>query len=761
MTDTVVVEGQAKLRDGKKWKSRWVALRKPSPVADCLVLLVYKDRTEKTKGHKERCSITLEDICGLDPGLSFEGVSFTLTILCLSQAVMLGFDNKETLLAWDVRIRYSLGEVHRFAVGVQPGTKLESGPAILHLCNNLLVLARDVPPAVIGQWRLSDLRRYGAVPNGFVFEGGTRCGYWAGVFFLSCVEGEQISFLFDCIVRGISPTRGPFGLRPVLPDPSVTPSSMEDRVKHEAQELEKRLSLLSHCSRQSSTASTSSYGPSVASDERSVSSSSSETSHSDTSLGSRLALWAEPGPVSGAKTPAPQEAMGPPPGKGPPPSEESLCAAVAVVTRPPPKPVRTRGLQEIGRQSSSDSGIATGSHSSYSGSFSSYTGSLDIGQGDEFGSLLSLPEQNLCTCPPYEYQVPGSLKHRYDTPRNLLQASQLPRDQVAAGGDMRGGPPEMAVPRWPPTPSRPELTEEGEVSVDTIWKWPPLQTLGLNLDSQGSEGAPPYGAFAEPRETFSPQAGVPRSLFTACSICGRLKCNHTFNLNYITHEQWCSSKKKCSAQGTTLLHTGIAPMPAVPDKKPVRKEERVKGGMAYETMEGRGLERTAETEERSSYELMGSCGQQRFYTDTEGGVAALGLSGTGKIHRPSLATDPKGGYELMASAVDTPKRGDLSPGEYGGMFVFPPDMAALLDRPRGDGVTYVNIPISPASKKQLHYMELELQEPSCGVRGNSTPCPFTSAALPYAIGRQHRLTQKSRRAVCAMICLLVMQVMNL
>ena len=39
----------------------------------------------------------------------------------------------------------------------------------------------------------------------------------AGVFLLASAESEQISFLFDCIVRGISPTRGPFGLRPVLP----------------------------------------------------------------------------------------------------------------------------------------------------------------------------------------------------------------------------------------------------------------------------------------------------------------------------------------------------------------------------------------------------------------------------------------------------------------------------------------------------------------------------------------------------------------
>lgn len=60
---------------------------------------------------------------------------------------------------------------------VAPGTKLESGPATLHLCNDMLVVARDVPPAVAGQWKLSDLRRYGAVPHGFILEGGTRCGY--------------------------------------------------------------------------------------------------------------------------------------------------------------------------------------------------------------------------------------------------------------------------------------------------------------------------------------------------------------------------------------------------------------------------------------------------------------------------------------------------------------------------------------------------------------------------------------------------------
>lgn len=174
MTEAALVEGQVKLRDGKKWKSRWLVLRKPSPVADCLLMLAYKDRSERARGLRERSSLTLEDICGLEPGLAYEGLAHTLAIVCLSQAVMLGFDSREAMCAWDARIRYALGEVHRFHVTVAPGTKLESGPATLHLCNDLLVVARDVPPAVVGQWKLSDLRRYGAVPNGFIFEGGTR-----------------------------------------------------------------------------------------------------------------------------------------------------------------------------------------------------------------------------------------------------------------------------------------------------------------------------------------------------------------------------------------------------------------------------------------------------------------------------------------------------------------------------------------------------------------------------------------------------------
>ena len=81
-----------------------------APPADCLLMLAYKDKSERAKGLRERSSLTLEDICGLEPGLPYEGLAHTLAIICLSQAVMLGFDSREAMCAWDARIRYALGE---------------------------------------------------------------------------------------------------------------------------------------------------------------------------------------------------------------------------------------------------------------------------------------------------------------------------------------------------------------------------------------------------------------------------------------------------------------------------------------------------------------------------------------------------------------------------------------------------------------------------------------------------------------------------
>ncbi|KAM6960276.1 protein Dok-7-like isoform 1-T1 [Tautogolabrus adspersus] len=853
MTDSVVVEGYARLRDGKKWKTRWLVLRKPSPVADCLVLLVFKDKSEKAQGNKERASVTLEEICGLELGQCFEGVAFTLAILCLNQAALLGFDSKEALQAWDVRLRYSLGEVHRFSVGVLPGTKLESGPATLHLCNNLLALARDVPPVIVGHWNLPDLRRYGPVPNGFVFEGGTRCGYWAGVFLLASAESEQISFLFDCIVRGISPTRGPFGLRPVLPDPSSTQTSTEERLNNEAQELEKRLSMLSH---RSSTVS-SSYCPSAGGDDRSISGSSdtSDNSQSDCSIGSRLAIWTEPPTNPSENSSHSKMALQ---------STEKLSVNQGGGVRPAAKPPRQ--LQEIGRQSSSDSGIATGSHSSYSGSFSSYTGSLDITAGEDFGSVFSLPPhlaQDLspCTCsavPGHEYQVPSSLRYLYDSPKSLLQEgsgttkdnepsipakdtptssnltidstkedkssartceghSETPETKSVSEHLEKGKKTKMApssehpdscyictsvsktivticsvcggfkgTPHIPASgsviPAIPEyhIFNPADPSVDKSpcsqknivksYPSPGLETPTARtsedslLPKKGREklaclvadllGFPSavrqleatsnrlnlYESMSSRNELISAasvtcapsQDARPEKktvIYENCFKCQGERCRpppratpaemHR-NGNIFTLKTFPAGQKRSedqqaaanealsagsqSTDGPCQYEEMNGPKVTSEDKRHHSKEERRRADPAYEIMESRALERNSEAEEKSKYELMGSCGQQRFLQETEGAV-----------------------------------------------FVFPPE-APLPQRPRSDGVTYVNIPVSPTSKKQLNYMELELQESGPGPRGTAPHLPpqrksstkyaqidITATETAHKVGTQHAL----------------------
>uniref|UniRef100_A0A7N6AA59 Docking protein 7 n=1 Tax=Anabas testudineus TaxID=64144 RepID=A0A7N6AA59_ANATE len=397
----------------------------------------------------------------------------------------------------------------------------------------------------------------------------------AGVFLLTSAESEQISFLFDCVVRGISPTRGPFGLRPVLPDPSASQTNSEEKLNHEAQELEKRLSMLSH---RSSTG-----------DDRSISGSSdtSDTSQSDCSIGSRMAIWSE-----SASSPA--ESVSHASVKVTLQSMEKLSVSQGPGNRPAAKPPRQ--LLEIGRQSSSDSGIATGSHSSYSGSFSSYTGSLDITPGEDFGSVFNLPPhlaQDLspCTCstaPGHEYQVPTSLRYLYDTPRSLLhEGTEASKDNE---------------PCDPAKDATALITESGKSDKS-----------GANASEGHSET--------------------------------------TARLSMSEHLQGPLEESK---------KTKVAPPSDHPD----------------------------------------SC------------------------HICSSLTSH--GF-LFAFA--------------GAVFVFPPD-AAFPERSRSESVTYVNIPVSPTSKKQLNYMELELQEPGPGTRGSVAQyaqIDIAATETAHKVGTQHAL----------------------
>ncbi|XP_056883138.1 protein Dok-7 isoform X1 [Takifugu flavidus] len=803
MTDSVVVEGYARLRDGKKWKTRWLVLRKPSPVADCLLLLVFKDKSDKVQGNKERLSATLEELCGLEVGPWYEGVAFTLAILCLTQTTLLGFDSKEALLAWDARLRYSLGEVHRFSVGVLPGTKLESGPATLHLCNNLLALARDLPPVIVGHWNLPDLRRYGPVPNGFVFEGGTRCGYWAGVFLLASAESEQISFLFDCIVRGISPTRGPFGLRPVLPDPSTSETSSEERLNHETLELEKRLSMLSHRS------STASYCPSAGGDDRSISGSSdtSDTSQSDCSVGSRLTIWTEPTSIqpenlgnAGAKAAAQS-------------GEKPLPSGQGGGSQPPTKPPRQ--LQEIGRQSSSDSGIATGSHSSYSGSFSSYTGSLDSNPGEDYGSVFSLPphlgqDVRPCTClnvPGHEYQIPTSLRYLYDTPRSVLQE---------VGGDTKDNQPPAAL--GPTTePAEGDKRSPGEGHLATADGDSPNEHFRSPSESKKSSEAPSGG---------HPGSCCFKTIVTICAVCGGFKGTPQTpagtsvapaipehpadqSVDKSARGPGAASESGVTArnprEGSPLLKGGrekgggfLADLFSFPTDR--RPEAKINGPNLYESMSRRygNRSRLPSRDSAAIYEnclkcvaalcrrpprvapadVFGSVPKSREHGAAANQEPCCQISG----EEPQSEDGPRGedkrlgskeerrradpAYEIMESRAPE-RNSEAEERKYelmggcgqrflqeseGRVFVFPPE-APLPERPQGDGgATYVNIPISPTSKRQLNYMELELQETGAGTRVTASHPPsqrksstkyaqidITATETAHKVGTQHAL----------------------
>lgn len=165
-------------------------------------------------------------------------------------------------------------------------------------------------------------------------------------------------------------------------------------------------------------ASISRFGSSMTGDDRSISGS-SDTSDTDCSISGRPAPWTDLVLPSSAETPHPQASQ----------VEEKLSTGLQV----PTDAVRSRKLKETGRQNSSDSGIATGSHSSYTGSFSSYSGSLDAaGPGEEYGTPFNLPppavpEEHLCTCN-HEYQIPSSLRYLYDSPRSLQEITRAPED---------------------------------------------------------------------------------------------------------------------------------------------------------------------------------------------------------------------------------------------------------------------------------------------------------------------------------------------
>ncbi|KAK2513262.1 hypothetical protein Q9233_015675 [Columba guinea] len=130
----------------------------------------------------------------------------------------------------------------------------------------------------------------------------------------------------------------------------------------------------------------------------------------------------------------------------------------------------------------------------------------------------------------------------------------------------------------------------------------------------------------------------------------------------------------------------------------------------------------------------------------KGGSSVMAASGSLKVHRGhSLQAGPKGGYEMLTLPAEsgTP----TNPEEPEGAVGYSGDVPAS-DRPHSETATYVNIPVSPTSKKQLHYMELELQEPSTSIRGSGSSryaqIDIAATETAHKVGTQHAQCREER-----------------
>ncbi|ESO81988.1 hypothetical protein LOTGIDRAFT_135541 [Lottia gigantea] len=184
---TTVVEGKVKYRDGRKWKPRWCVLKKPSPVAGkLLLLLLYKDVKEAIKdGCKPKSCFPIEHFYGLQSGFTYEKENNIMAIICQKQITLFSFENREDLIQFEIKIRRSLGEgnfhifsEHQFPVRVHKmpsNSKLPQDLIRMHIQGQKFCLTSNVPPKILQCWQISDLRRFGTVEGKFLFEGGSRC----------------------------------------------------------------------------------------------------------------------------------------------------------------------------------------------------------------------------------------------------------------------------------------------------------------------------------------------------------------------------------------------------------------------------------------------------------------------------------------------------------------------------------------------------------------------------------------------------------
>ncbi|XP_052781078.1 uncharacterized protein LOC128217750 isoform X1 [Mya arenaria] len=204
---STIVEGKVKYRDGKKWKPRWCVMKKPSPVADRLLVYLYKDVRDAVKGLSAKSSFPLDGFYGLESGICIDKETSVLAIICNKQITLLAFDSRETLIQFEIKIRRSLGEEHQFPVRtikVPSHSKLPLDLLRMHIHGSKFCLTGHIPPKILGSWQVSELRRFGAIDGKFCFEGGSRCGKGAGFHVLQTDQVEEISEIISRASAGKS-----------------------------------------------------------------------------------------------------------------------------------------------------------------------------------------------------------------------------------------------------------------------------------------------------------------------------------------------------------------------------------------------------------------------------------------------------------------------------------------------------------------------------------------------------------------------------
>ncbi|CAH1794192.1 unnamed protein product [Owenia fusiformis] len=181
----LLIEGPLKYRDGRKWKSRWCIIRKLSPVADQLLVTLYKDLNEYHKNGSKKVTLTIENVNAIESGFNYDKEQHILAIICPGQISMLALPSRELMIKWEIKIRENLHEDKQFPAKLQQSpnkSKFPTGQVRLHIQGPRISLVAYIPPKLLASWDVTQLRRFGLIDDKFCFEAGSRCGKYAGVF---------------------------------------------------------------------------------------------------------------------------------------------------------------------------------------------------------------------------------------------------------------------------------------------------------------------------------------------------------------------------------------------------------------------------------------------------------------------------------------------------------------------------------------------------------------------------------------------------